>query len=157
MQQADLILLVLDVVKGLGEEEQWLLQQAPRERTIALWNKCDMPHSTVPVIDFAHVATISAKEGIGLDILQQKIEEVIWQKGPPSKEEVIITNVRHKEALEKAILSCREVMHGLRHNVSPEFVSSDMRSCLNALGSIIGTNITEDILSAIFSKFCIGK
>ena len=85
------------------------------------------------------------------------IDVVVWKNGPPSKEEVLITNVRHKESLAQAIESCRNVIHGLRTDQSPEFLSMDMRLSLSELGKIIGTNITEDILSAIFSKFCIGK
>ena len=69
----------------------------------------------------------------------------------------MITNVRHLEALEKAIQAGEQVLEGLKNGVSPEFLSMDMRACLSELGKIIGTNISEDILSAIFSTFCIGK
>ena len=65
--------------------------------------------------------------------------------------------MRHKEALLHAIDACERVITGLKTDVSPEFLSMDMRQALSALGMILGTDITEDILSAIFSKFCIGK
>ncbi len=100
---------------------------------------------------------LSAKDRIGLDLLHAKIDEVIWKEGPPSKEEVVITNIRHKEALSQAIVAAERLMKGLKDGLSPEFLTLDMRQCLNELGKIIGTNISEDILSAIFSKFCIGK
>jgi tRNA modification GTPase len=157
MGQADLILLVLDVAKGIEAEDLWLMEQVPKDKTIAIWNKSDLPHALVPAIEFAHVVAISAKSGIGLDNLHRKIDEVIWENGPPSKEEVLITNLRHKESLENAISSCKKLIEGLNTGISPEFLSMDMRQCLKELGTIIGTNITEDILSAIFSKFCIGK
>ena len=82
---------------------------------------------------------------------------MVWQGHAPSKHEILITNVRHKEALDNSITYCHKVIDGLRSGISAEFVASDMRSCLNELGVILGTNITEDILSAIFSKFCVGK
>lgn len=157
MQKADLVLLVLDVAKGMEEEDRWLIQQVPKGKTIALWNKCDLPHPPIPSLDIPHVVQISAKQGSGFEGLHAKIDEVIWEKGLPSKEEVLITNVRHKESLEKAIQACRQLIEGLCTGVSPEFLSMEMRHCLSELGTIIGTNITEDILSAIFSKFCIGK
>lgn len=157
MQKADLVLLVLDVAKGIEEEDHWLIQQVPQGKTIAIWNKCDLPHAAIPALDIPHVVAISAKQGTGLGELHAKIDAVIWEKGPPAKEEVLITNVRHKESLEKAIIACRQLIEGLRTGVSPEFLSMEMRQCLSQLGMIIGTNITEDILSAIFSKFCIGK
>jgi tRNA modification GTPase len=94
---------------------------------------------------------------MGIDNLQQTIDDVIWQHGPPSREEVLVTNVRHKESIIKAIEACQQVIQGLKFNTSPEFLSMDMRLALNELGKIIGTNVSEDIISAIFSKFCIGK
>lgn len=156
INEADLILLVLDASKGLGEEDQELLRLAPHDKTIVIWNKTDLAQ---PEIDLAypHVVAMSAKHKLNLDVLRKKIDEVIWIKGPPSREEVVVTNVRHQESLNKAIGACRQVIEGLRTGVSPEFLSMDMRLSLSELGKIIGTNITEDILSAIFSKFCIGK
>ena len=75
----------------------------------------------------------------------------------PSKEEVMITNVRHRKALESALSATQKVIAGIESSLSPEFIALDMRDVLLSLGEIIGTNITEDVLSAIFSKFCIGK
>lgn len=157
MSQADLILLVLDAARQITEEDHWLMNQAPRHKTILVWNKTDLPHDGIPLNDFPYAVSISAKEKKGLDLLRNKIDAVIWEHGPPARDEVLITNVRHKEALQHAIASCCAVINGLRSGISPEFLAMDMRQMLGELGKIIGTNITEDILSAIFSKFCIGK
>jgi tRNA modification GTPase len=89
--------------------------------------------------------------------LKQTIDTVIWKKGPPSKEEVAITKLRHHTALSNAIHGLSQVIEGLANRVSAEFVAADMRFALNELGTIIGTNVTEDILSSIFSQFCLGK
>ena len=110
-----------------------------------------------PLPIFPHIAHVSAKEGSGLDDLRQQIDRIIWHKGPPAKDEIVITSLRHHQALTNAIDALQILIEGLKTGVSPEFVSSDMRKVLSELGTIIGTNITEDILSAIFSKFCIGK
>lgn len=155
--QSDLILLVLDAAKGIDQGDSWLLSRMPRDRTIVIWNKIDLPHPALPPIDLPHSVEISAKQKTGLQDLHKMIDAVIWKKGPPSKEEVLITNVRHKEALQKGIEACERVISGLHSEVSPEFLSLDMRQALSSLGLIIGTNISEDIISAIFSKFCIGK
>lgn len=158
MQQADLILLVLDATKGYHLEDQLLVEMAPKVKTIVVWNKTDLPHENLPAIDhFPYVVPLSAKQKIGIDQLREMIDKVIWENGPPSKEEVLITNIRHKEALLQAIHAANAVLQGLKEGVSPEFLSMDMRLCLSELGKIIGTNIGEDILSAIFSTFCIGK
>jgi tRNA modification GTPase len=157
MQQADLIVLVLDAHKGLDQEDQALIAQVPKKKTVIVWNKTDLPHTDPPLLDFPAVVRLSAKNKKGLDELKQKIDAVIWENGPPSKEEIVVTNVRHKEALMEAIASLKRIISGLRQNISPEFLTLDMRQCLMELGKIIGSNITEEILSAIFSKFCIGK
>ncbi len=157
MRQADLILLVLDASRGICPESQRLVSDAPKEKTLLIWNKIDLPHATPIPIGFTNFSCISAKEGTGLDLLRQQIDRLIWQKGPPAKGEVVITSLRHHQALVNAILALQILIEGLRSNISPEFVSSDMRKVLTELGTIIGTNITEDVLSAIFCKFCIGK
>jgi tRNA modification GTPase len=157
MNDADLIILVLDATKGVTDEDLEFMQELPRDKTIAVWNKIDLPHPALPEIDFPHSVQLSAKARSGLDLLHAQIDAVVWKKGPPTREEILITNVRHKEALAAAIESCRIVIDGLKNGVSPEFLSSDMRQALLQLGRIIGVNVTEDILSSIFSQFCIGK
>ncbi|MBA2368368.1 MAG: tRNA uridine-5-carboxymethylaminomethyl(34) synthesis GTPase MnmE [Candidatus Protochlamydia sp.] len=157
MQEADLILLVLDAHKGFDEEDLLLLGQVPLKKTIVVWNKMDLSHSALPSLDVPHLVHLSAKQKEGLTVLHQAIDTVIWSHGPPSKEEIVITNIRHKEALIESIEAIRRVQEGLRTEISPEFLTLDMRQSLSELGKIIGTNISEDILSAIFSKFCIGK
>lgn len=153
MQEADLILLLLDATRPLEQKDRELLAVAPKEKTIVVWNKTDIarPQEMIPGV------CISAREKTGLDHLRKAIEELIWKNGPPSKEEVVITKLRHYQALTQAIESCQTVIAGLKQGISAEFVTSDMRACLNELGQIIGANVTEDILSAIFSKFCLGK
>ncbi len=157
MQQADLVLLVLDAHRGLTAEDHQLLSMVPSAKTIAAWNKIDLPHAPLPLLNFPFTVMLSAKQREGLEELHQAIDQLIWQKGPPSKEEVLITNIRHKEALIAAAAAVRCVQEGLKQSVSPEFLTIEIRQALHELGKVVGTNITEDILSAIFSKFCIGK
>ena len=158
MQQADLVLLLLDVTNPvLNATESEMLAQLSESNGLVIWNKCDLSHEPPPALNFPNVVEISAKEGQGIAQLHEAIDRLIWKDGPPSQEETIITNIRHKEALVHAVEGCDRVIEGLQQDVSPEFLTLDMRHALNELGIIIGTNITEDILSSIFSKFCIGK
>lgn len=157
MSKADVILLVLDISKELTENDRALLSIPPKDKTIVVWNKCDLPHNSLPDVGMDHVVALSARTKTGLEQLHQKIDEVIWDNGPPSRDEIIVTSLRHKEALAGAAKNCEKVVEGLRGAVSPEFVASDMRQALIELGKIIGTNVSEDILDSIFSKFCIGK
>lgn len=156
MQDADLILLLLDASRPLSPEDRDLLALAPLTKTVLVWNKIDQAMPSVQ-IGWPTQVFISAKERIGLEDLRSAIDKTIWQKGPPSREELTITSLRHRNALAASIESIEAVIHGLEQRVSAEFVASDMRQALNELGTILGTNVTEDILTSIFSQFCLGK
>lgn len=158
LKEADLVLFVLDCTRGIQEEERALIPKLPLATTIAIWNKCDLPHeSPLPKLPFLYPVTLSAQTRVGLDALHEAIDAHIGTTGLPSKGELIITHARHKEALLEAMDYLKQLMNGLRAQQSPEFLTMDMRSALQALGKILGTNVGEDILSAIFSTFCVGK
>lgn len=156
MEQADLVLLVLDSSRELLEDEKTLISLLPKARSIVVWNKIDLS-TDVPEIDHPAVVKISAREEQGIEALKSLIDQVIWDHGPPAKDEMIITNLRHKEALTQAIKYCQNLIKGLQTDVSPEFLTLEIRQLLGELGKVVGADVTEDILSAIFSKFCIGK
>ncbi|MBS0620722.1 MAG: tRNA uridine-5-carboxymethylaminomethyl(34) synthesis GTPase MnmE [Verrucomicrobia bacterium] len=156
MDRSDLILLVLDGASPLCPEGKRLAEEAPRGKTLLIWNKIDLPQ-LAHHLPFPHTTSVSATQGTGLAELKATLNQMLWEKGPPTKEEIVITSARHRQALSAACEGMRTLIAGLKTGVSPEFVSSDMRHVLMELGTIIGTDITEDILSAIFSKFCIGK
>lgn len=157
LKESDLVLLVMDASKPLGQGERELIAEVPQKKTIAVWNKIDLDHQELEALSLPFVTHVSAKSKKGLEELHRVIDEVIWEHGPPDGSEVMITSVRHKEALDQAIDACDRVMTALGEDSAPELISIDMRNCLMQLGKIIGTHVTEDILSAIFSKFCIGK
>lgn len=154
MERADLVLLLLDASQPLSDNDRHLIDSVPKEKTLFVWNKCDLDCRAEQI---QAGVSISAKERIGIEELKSAIEKHIWKQGAPSKEEVMITHLRHHQALSRAINACKTVIRGLKENVSAEFVTSDLREALRQLGEITGANVTEDILSAIFSKFCLGK
>lgn len=157
LQEADLILLVLDLQKGLCPFDQAIIQDLPPSKTLVVWNKADLQHSTPPKLPFQHTVKLSAKTREGFEAFKEQIDAIVWEKGPPSKDEVLLTNIRHHEAIAKAKMHCLAVIQGLKDRHSPEFLALDMRQSLLELGKIIGSDVTEDILTAIFSTFCIGK
>ena len=158
MTRADVIVVVLDASRPLDEEMLLPIQEAPPAKTVLVWNKIDTSSSSsLPSFEHQHVVQASAKTGEGLDALMKAIDAVIWSAGTPRRDEVMISNLRHKEALERAHEALQRVIQGLEQSLSPEFITIEMREVLMGLGAIIGTNITEDILDSIFSRFCIGK
>lgn len=154
MDKADFIILLTDVSKPLTPEETELLTSTPSSKTLLLWNKTDLPHS-IPTLSHPHQIALSAKTGAGIEDLKKQLLQLVSVS--PEKDQIILTQARHKEALQNAIHDLTALIDGLKTAVSPEFISADMRSCLKNLGSIIGMDISEEILSSIFAKFCVGK
>jgi tRNA modification GTPase len=154
-KEADLILLVVDISNPSIDSD--LITTLPKGQTLLVWNKTDLKAANeLPKLPFETVR-VSAKNYEGLEQLKDAVHQIVWKSGPPSKEEVVLTNERHFQSLDRAIQATQKVALGLQEELSPEFLTSDIRLALKELGTIIGVNITEDILSAIFSKFCVGK
>ena len=149
-QKADLILMMLDATNPQ------LIEGLPKEKTLLVWNKIDLPH-TISEIDDLYSVQISAKNHTGIDQLKSGIEKLVLENGAPAKDQIIITQERHYRALNEAIEMVSKVITGLQTDLSAEFISFDLRQALKSLSLIIGTNVTEDILDEIFSKFCVGK
>lgn len=155
IQEADLVLCVLDAEKGYTEESKEILQYLPEDKSIIVWNKIDIKEP--PVFSTTKpIANISAKENKGILNLCDLIEKYIIGSDI-EKDEVVLSEQRHKNALHLAIKSCLLAKNALRIEESPEFISSDLQEALRALASIIGIDVTEDLLDSIFSQFCLGK
>jgi tRNA modification GTPase len=154
--EADLILFLLDSSRDVSVEDLHIMDSIPKAKTVLIWNKTDLKTPKF-LPEFKHQVAVSAKLGIGLEDLKKEVQTILYCGIVPSKDEVAITKLRHKTAIDEAILSIKKVIEGLKNRVSAEFVSSDMRLALEELSSILGTNVTEDILTSIFSQFCLGK
>lgn len=158
MGKADVILAVLDASRFDDAEMTKPLNDVPKEKCVLIWNKIDIAkESSLPTFGCAHTAKVSSTTFEGIENLSDTIEELVWGGSFSPKGEIMITNVRHKAALERAFQALDKVISGISSSLSPEFIAYEMREVLLSFGEIIGTNITEDILNAIFSKFCIGK
>ncbi|OGN60139.1 MAG: tRNA uridine-5-carboxymethylaminomethyl(34) synthesis GTPase MnmE [Chlamydiae bacterium RIFCSPHIGHO2_12_FULL_27_8] len=155
LKEADINILVLDSTKQINEEEKKLLKLLKNKKFIIAWNKIDL---SKPLKEIKHdyIVEISAKQKINIEKLKDLIESISLNNPNIFEEDLLLTNQRHKNALDKAILHLKHVRENLQ-KISAEFLSFDMRLCLNSLNDIIGFDITEDILSSIFKNFCIGK
>lgn len=97
---------------------------------------------------------ISAKEGLGLDELRNELGKL---SGISTTSDNLVTNARHAQALRSAAESLHEVENGLGLLLPTDLIAEDLRSALNALGSITGEISTDEVLGEIFGKFCLGK
>ena len=163
MEDADLVLLVLDGSTDLHDTDRELIKNSDAQNTLIVINKSDLPQKIHPPvvkegIKGGSIATIniSAKQETGLDKLKKQIVETALH-GETGNSTEIVTNTRHVHALKKASASMNTFIAESLNNVSPEFLSVELRDALDALGEIIGITTPEDILNRIFSNFCIGK
>lgn len=162
LQEADLVLLMLDVVQGLTEEDLRIYQLASEKPLIVLINKIDL----APERDYREIEErfpehsiirVSVQEEQGLEELKKAIVEVVLGEGITGDEEIYITRTRHKNALVKAVQAMDRVIDTHRQGLPYDLYSIDLRDALDALGEITGETLTEDIIDRVFQDFCLGK
>ena len=103
-----------------------------------------------------NVLNISAKEGTGIDDIMNLILEKV-KKWRNLDNQITIINQRHFESLINTLQSINDIEKGIESELSGEFLSSDIKRCLNYLGEITGEITNENLLDSIFNDFCIGK
>src|SRR5690606_6984785 len=99
---------------------------------------------------------ISAKEQIGIEELKDELLNQV-NLSNINTDDVMVTNIRHVEALQNTRTALEKVIYGIDNPVTSDFLAMDIRQALHHLGEITGTVTTDDLLENIFSKFCIGK
>lgn len=160
-KDADLILYVVDTSTELDENDEEILELLKEKKAIVLLNKSDLaPVVTVEMLQkktSQPIIPISARMEQGVDRLEEKIREMFFQGDISFNDEVYITNVRHKNALEDAYASLTMVENSIAMEMPEDFFSIDLMSAYEALGSITGESVGEDLVNEIFSKFCTGK
>ncbi len=159
--KADLVLLILDSSEQLTEEDQTLIHDVEQERTIVVLNKKDRLSAKLPAwyeaISAMESVLISAKTGDGCDELESCLFAKATQGGLPEQDEIWITNRRQQQAAKNALAALQQAREIFENSDGEEFLAVDLRSCLNALGEIVGETTPDDLLGQIFSEFCIGK
>ena len=160
-KDADLILYVVDSSVPLDENDREILELLQDKRAIVILNKADLePVVTEDILrkKTKHaVVSISAKEEEGIDLLEQQMKDIFFDGELSFNDEIYITNVRHKAALEEAKRSLELVENSIQMQMPEDFFSIDLMNAYEALGSIIGESVGEDLVNEIFSKFCTGK
>lgn len=161
MEEADLILYVIDASSALDENDKEIMPLLKEKRVIVLLNKTDLQEriTAEEVQRFLEkpVIRISAKEEKGLSELADKIEQMFLTGGLSWNDEVYLTNLRQKAAMEEAKASLQKVEESILLGMSEDFYSIDLMDAYEALGRIIGESVGEDLVNEIFEKFCMGK
>jgi tRNA modification GTPase len=161
--EAEFIIAVFDGSMELDQDDVEIIFGLRSDKSVLVINKIDIPqnlseqqiHKYLPNHE---IVRTSAKQGIGIDDLKTIIfEKLVGGKDKIEASELLISELRHKIAIEKARESLHSFKEALSRGDSPEFLAVDLRYALHSLGEITGEVTTEDVLGKIFSKFCIGK
>ena len=160
-EEADLIIYVVDASVPLDDNDIEIIHMIQNKKAVILLNKSDL--STVinkkelkvwinkPMIE------ISTKEETGIHELEETLEHMFYKGEISFNNEVYITNVRHKAALQDAYVSLGKVKESIENQMPEDFFTIDLMDAYESLGSITGETVGEDLVNEIFSKFCMGK
>lgn len=165
-QEADLILYVVDSSLPLDDSDRQIMDMISGKKTIILLNKTDLEsvvteESLKEAIgsgsEKMRMIRTSTKENKGIDEFEKAVSEMFFHGQLQTDDEVVITNMRHKEAIRNAYESLLMVKKSLEDQMPEDFYSIDLMSSYASLGYIIGEEVGEDLVNEIFSKFCMGK
>jgi tRNA modification GTPase len=170
MSEADIILLVIDDSQDVGTEDLELERQIKNSQYFIVFNKIDVAKESMTKKNeekFLEIPSkvgkdksfvrVSALKGDGIENLKEMIVSCALTLKKDQTQGVILSSLRHKDALTRAKRSLSLVKDSLHKNLSPEFVALDLKAALDAIGEVVGKTVTDDILNKIFSEFCIGK
>lgn len=163
-ESADLLMFVVDASRPLDENDRQILEIIEDKKAIILLNKADLENVVMEddilstgVSKNVAIIPISAKENTGIVDLEEKIKEIFFQGKLDFNDEIYITNMRQKVAIQSAKDSLEKVLISIADDMPEDFYSIDLLDAYEALGTIIGETIGEDLVNEIFSKFCMGK
>lgn len=161
VETADLVIYVVDASIPLDEDDKKIIEILKDRNTIILLNKSDLT-SVITEEEMKgylnkRILSISAKHRIGIDELENTIEEMFFDGKIQMNEEVYITNARHTASLMEVQSSLKLVKQSILDGMPEDFYSIDLMDAYEELGKIIGESVEDDLVNEIFSKFCMGK
>ena len=160
LKEADLVLFVLDSSRDFSDEDREIYDSIESEKVIGILNKIDM-EKKLDITNLTKVKKwieISALENIGIDTLENEIYNFILSENiEDSSEKLIITNIRHKSALEKTKKSIENIFETIDMGYPMDLIAVDLNDALDSLSEVTGEISSEDLLDHIFSNFCVGK
>ena len=162
VERAELLIVVLDGSVALLPDDHMLLTETATKPRVLVRNKCDLPwrwcvsdlggpHQEAPLL------AVSATQGEGLAELEQTIVQQAIGHDPLHQDEVILTQVRHRQSLAMAVTNVRTAASGLGQGTPLEFVAFDVSEAIHQISEVLGEEDAGEVLDLIFSQFCIGK
>jgi len=157
---AELVILLFDGSKKLSREDEVLIKKLRRKTIVAIINKMDLKQKIEKdkiLKRFKGVINISAKKLKNIDLLESTIANLIYNGKVSCLESIMVSNLRHIEAMRMAKKLIAEAVNSLDNKLSLEFIAQGIKDALIYLDDILGKSFSQDLLDKIFSEFCIGK
>ena len=158
---ADVIFMIIDNSSKLSKEDIDLLEQIKDKNKYLLINKIDINEDIEPqlieYVDKKDVFMISAKENIGIEEVLDRLLMDFSFDTIKKNDELVISNIRHKEAIDNTIRSLINTKESCENGVPLDMVSIDIQNAIAYLGEILGESVSDDVINGIFKKFCLGK
>lgn len=159
---ADLIIAIFDITKNLTEDDEELLEIIKDKECIILLNKIDVLSENIELEKCLksinkNILKISAMEDIGIQQLFDKIVEIYSFNNDSLSNDVLISNERHKNLIQKARIEIDEAINAAENDMYIDIISIYITNAMNYLAEITGNNVTDDVINEIFKKFCLGK
>jgi tRNA modification GTPase len=163
---ADLIILMIDASLGLRDEDAQLMQKIEDKKAIILLNKIDLlrenEHKQIineikSKIEKREIISTSLLDGTGIEELFNNIYKLFIEGEISISDEIIVTNIRHKDLMEKAKACLEEAIESKEFGLPIDIITIDINRAAYLLGQITGETVTEDVIQEIFSRFCLGK
>lgn len=161
-KEADLIIAIFDSTKELSPEDLEILNLIKGKKSIVILNKIDLNAILSENDDrFTNVSDnilkLSALNGEGLEKLYETISKMFSLNEINLDNEIVITNLRHKNLISKALINVKKSEEAIEQNMPVDIIAIFIKDILEDLGNITGDVVTDDIINEIFSKFCLGK
>ena len=161
-ENADLILLLIDMSRPLEDDDRRLIEFVQGRKYVVLENKTDLEiavdkDETEKLLGKENIISLSVKERKGTDELLKHLENMLTEGTIEAGDGVMVSNVRHKNSLEKAKTALEKALNTIEIRMPEDFVSMDISEAIGFLGEITGESLQEDIINRIFEKFCLGK
>jgi tRNA modification GTPase len=163
LADADIVLLMLDGSRSLDSDDLEIFEETRGKKRVVIVNKNDLPveisyEEVKRRFDNDPIVSISALKNEGIDDLKKTLyTSLVHREARATPDYLIITNIRHKTALNRIRESLSDALKGLKEETSLEFIAFEIRSALEALAELVGETTNEEVLNRIFEQFCIGK
>lgn len=160
--EADLIIFVMDSSREISDEDREIIEIIGDRKVIVLINKIDLGSkwSKEIIMDMMPNASIletSMLQRLGVAEIEEEIVNIVYSGNVKQNDSIMVTNVRHKELMERAYNSLKDALNMTIMREAMDFIEVDIKAAYDFLGEIIGKTVSDDIINEVFARFCLGK